>query len=120
MDSLTCSASDLIPLLSSSSYSNATALYAFLCGRFSTISNQLSDATHAIDNTYLLFSAYLLFAMQLGFAMLCAGSVRAKNTMNIMLTNVLDAAAGAVLPLRFHFGLLCTIQWFHRTSLLWS
>ncbi|KAK8551284.1 hypothetical protein V6N13_119756 [Hibiscus sabdariffa] len=29
--------------------------------------------------------------MQLGFAMLCAGLVRAKNTMNIMLTNVLDA-----------------------------
>ncbi|MED6135672.1 Ammonium transporter 1 member 2 [Stylosanthes scabra] len=34
--------------------------------------------------------------MQLGFAMLCAGSVRAKNTMNIMLTNVLDAAAGGL------------------------
>ena len=31
--------------------------------------------------------------MQLGFAMLCPGSVRAKNTMNIMLTNVFDAAA---------------------------
>lgn len=28
--------------------------------------------------------------------MLCAGSVRAKNTMNIMLTNVLDAAAGGL------------------------
>jgi hypothetical protein len=47
-----------------------------------------------VENTYLLFSAYLVFAMQVGFAMLCAGSVRAKNTMNIMLTNVLDAACG--------------------------
>ncbi|KAK8712787.1 hypothetical protein V6N13_148015 [Hibiscus sabdariffa] len=103
MASLTCTASDLA-LLSSSS-SNATAIASFLCGRFSSISNQLSDATHAIDNTYLLFSAYLVFAMQLGFAMLCAGSVRAKNTMNIMLTNVLDAAAGALSYYLFGFAL---------------
>ncbi|KAK8991763.1 hypothetical protein V6N11_062757 [Hibiscus sabdariffa] len=34
--------------------------------------------------------------MQIGFVMLCAGSVRAKNTMNIMLTNVLDAATGSL------------------------
>ena len=39
------------------------------------------DSINTID---LLFSAYLVFAMQLGFAMLCAGSVRAKNSMNIM------------------------------------
>jgi ammonia channel protein AmtB len=54
------------------------------------------STTRAVDETYLLFSAYLVFAMQLGFAMLCAGSVRAKNTMNIMLTNVLDAACGGI------------------------
>lgn len=42
--------------------------------------------------------------MQLGFAMLCAGSVRAKNTMNIMLTNVLDAAAGAISYYLFGFA----------------
>ncbi|GLT75027.1 hypothetical protein SLA2020_467820 [Shorea laevis] len=89
---ITCSSSDLA-LLSSS---NTTALASFLCSRFSTISNTFSDASYAINNTYLLFSAYLVFAMQLGFAMLCAGSVRAKNTMNIMLTNVLDAAAGGL------------------------
>ncbi|WRX23804.1 Ammonium transporter AmtB-like domain - like 6 [Theobroma cacao] len=104
MASLTCTASDLVPLLSSSSSANATALASFLCTRFSTISDQLSDATHAIDNTYLLFSAYLVFAMQLGFAMLCAGSVRAKNIMNIMLTNVLDAAAGALSYYLFGFA----------------
>lgn len=42
--------------------------------------------------------------MQLGFAMLCAGSVRAKNTMNIMLTNVLDAASGGISYYLFGFG----------------
>ncbi|XP_015940325.1 ammonium transporter 1 member 2 [Arachis duranensis] len=68
----------------------------FICGQLDAINQKLTDTTYAVDNTYLLFSAYLVFAMQLGFAMLCAGSVRAKNTMNIMLTNVLDAAAGGL------------------------
>ncbi|KAI3459058.1 hypothetical protein Pfo_015721 [Paulownia fortunei] len=93
-DPMSCTASDLLPLLGAAP--NATAAAAFICSRFDAVSAKLSDATYAIDNTYLLFSAYLVFSMQLGFAMLCAGSVRAKNTMNIMLTNVLDAAAGGL------------------------
>jgi ammonium transporter, Amt family len=39
---------------------------------------------------------------QAGFAMLCAGSVRSKNCMNILLKNVLDACFGA--PIFFLFG----------------
>ncbi|XP_073124219.1 ammonium transporter 1 member 2-like [Henckelia pumila] len=89
-----CTASDLLPLFGGSA--NATAVASLICNSFAAVSDQLTTASHAIDNTYLLFSAYLVFAMQLGFAMLCAGSVRAKNTMNIMLTNVLDAAAGGL------------------------
>ncbi|KAM6577173.1 hypothetical protein CsatB_029010 [Cannabis sativa] len=98
MASLTCSVSDLSSLLSSGATTNTSnaAAAEFLCGQLNAVSAQLSATTYAIDNTYLLFSAYLVFAMQLGFAMLCAGSVRAKNTMNIMLTNVLDAAAGGL------------------------
>ncbi|GER53724.1 ammonium transporter 1 [Striga asiatica] len=92
MAAVSCSADELLPLLGG----NATAAAAFICGRLSAAAGQLSTAAHAVDSTYLLFSAYLVFAMQLGFAMLCAGSVRAKNTMNIMLTNVLDAAAGGL------------------------
>ncbi|KAK0602294.1 hypothetical protein LWI29_032053 [Acer saccharum] len=109
MEPLTCSVSDLAPLFGSTAANNtssaaATAAATYLCSRFSTISNSLSDTSHAVNNTYLLFSAYLVFAMQLGFAMLCAGSVRAKNTMNIMLTNVLDAAAGALSYYLFGFA----------------
>lgn len=99
---LSCSSSDLGFLLGGAA--NATAVADYLCSRYNTISNRLSDTTYAIDNTYLLFSAYLVFAMQLGFAMLCAGSVRAKNTMNIMLTNVLDAAAGGLSYYLFGFA----------------
>jgi Amt family ammonium transporter len=78
------------------SAANATGLSNFFCTKLDGVSAQLLATNYAVDNTYLLFSAYLVFAMQLGFAMLCAGSVRAKNTMNIMLTNVLDAACGGL------------------------
>ncbi|KAF5803693.1 putative ammonium transporter, ammonium/urea transporter [Helianthus annuus] len=98
----TCSAAELTPLLSFTA--NATAAADYICNRFTATSDKFTTTTYAIDNTYLLFSAYLVFAMQLGFAMLCAGSVRAKNTMNIMLTNVLDAAAGGLSYYIFGFA----------------
>ncbi|CAD7695065.1 unnamed protein product [Ostreobium quekettii] len=49
-----------------------------------------------LDILWLLFGAYLVFFMQCGFAVLEAGSVRAKNTKNILLKNVLDACLGAL------------------------
>ncbi|KAH7517463.1 ammonium transporter 1 member 2 [Ziziphus jujuba] len=103
MASLTCSAADLIPLFGSNP--NATAAADYLCRRFDAVTYKISDTDYAVNSTYLLFSAYLVFAMQLGFAMLCAGSVRAKNTMNIMLTNVLDAATGGIFYYVFGFAL---------------
>ncbi|KAK7857979.1 ammonium transporter 1 member 1 [Quercus suber] len=95
-----CSAADLNPLLGP----NSTAAAEYICSGFDAVSSKFVDTGYAIDNTYLLFSAYLVFTMQLGFAMLCAGSVRAKNTMNIMLTNVLDAATGGVFYYLFGFA----------------
>lgn len=83
---------------------NGAGLSEFLCGKLDGIDTQFGYTTLAIDNTFLLFSTYLVFAMQLGFAMLCAGSVRAKNTMNIMLTNVLDAACGGISYYIFGFA----------------
>ncbi|KAK7813826.1 ammonium transporter 1 member 3 [Quercus suber] len=62
------------------------------------------SVTDSINTVYLLFSAYLVFVMQLGFAMLCAGSVRAKNALNIMLTNVVDAVVGSISYYLFGFA----------------
>ncbi|KAJ6711058.1 AMMONIUM TRANSPORTER [Salix koriyanagi] len=102
MAALTCSASDLQSLLGGAA--NVTGAAEYICTRFATVSDHFADTAYAVDSTYLLFSAYLVFAMQLGFAMLCAGSVRAKNTMNIMLTNVLDAATGGLFYYLFGFA----------------
>ncbi|KAJ6721666.1 AMMONIUM TRANSPORTER [Salix viminalis] len=103
MAAMTCSSGELAQLLGTGVF-NSTGAADFICSQFNTVSDNFSATQYAVDNTYLLFSAYLVFSMQLGFAMLCAGSVRAKNTMNIMLTNVLDAAAGGLFYYLFGFA----------------
>jgi Amt family ammonium transporter len=45
----------------------------------------------ALSSAWLLTSAFLVFFMQAGFALLEAGTVRPKNTKNILLKNVIDA-----------------------------
>ncbi|XP_059632278.1 ammonium transporter 1 member 1-like [Cornus florida] len=110
MGSLNCSAAQLAQFFGPNT-TNAAAAAAYICNQFtnvsdnfSAVSDRFTDTNFAVDTTYLLFSAYLVFSMQLGFAMLCAGSVRAKNTMNIMLTNVLDAATGGLFYYLFGFA----------------
>lgn len=109
MADLSCSPSELSAFTGllaglNSNAQNASLAGQFICSKLGVVSAHMAATSLAVDNTYLLFSAYLVFSMQLGFAMLCAGSVRAKNTMNIMLTNVLDAASGGISYYLFGFG----------------
>ncbi|KAE8704699.1 Ammonium transporter 1 member 3 [Hibiscus syriacus] len=91
----TCS-TDLEALLGHNATASAAAA-DYICNKF-------SDVSFDVENTYLLFSAYLNFFMQLGFAMLCAGSVRAKNAINIMLITVLDATIVGLFYYLFRFA----------------
>ena len=49
------------------------------------------------DVLWLMLCGFLVFFMQCGFALLEAGTVRAKNTKNILLKNLLDACVGAII-----------------------
>jgi len=61
--------------------------------------------TAELNTLWLMIGAILVFFMQTGFAMLEVGSVHQKNTRNILLKNVLDAALGAILWGTVGFGL---------------
>lgn len=56
------------------------------------------------DYFWLLFGTVLVFQMQGGFALLEAGSVRAKNTKNILLKNLLDACVGGLVWWAFGYS----------------
>ncbi len=51
---------------------------------------------HTINETWIIFAAILVFLMQAGFALLETGLVRAKNTINISLKNVIDVTIAGI------------------------
>ncbi|GLC40105.1 hypothetical protein PLESTB_000882500 [Pleodorina starrii] len=66
-----------------------------LCQQFAS-SSDLSDTVVGLNTLYLTSCGALVFVMHAGFAMLCAGAIRSKNTMNILLQTVMDAAVSAI------------------------
>ncbi|KAL1511828.1 hypothetical protein AB1Y20_005113 [Prymnesium parvum] len=54
---------------------------------------------------YLMVCGVFVFFMQAGFALLEAGSVRSKNTKNILMKNLLDACIGALVWWGWGYGI---------------
>lgn len=61
-----------------------------------TLCAKLANTEGGLNMELLLFAGALVFIMHGGFAMLCAGAIRSKNTMNILLQTILDAAVSAI------------------------
>merc|ERR1711937_272722 len=76
--------------------SNYTEQLAALASQMAALQAEKDAMVADLDAMWVFFCAVLVFFMQAGFAMLCAGCVRSKNTMNILLKNVLDACFGAL------------------------
>ena len=62
-----------------------------------TLLNNAANVDVAINTAFLIIMGILVFAMQGAFAFLEAGSVRAKNTTNILVKNTVDTALGALI-----------------------
>lgn len=62
-----------------------------------TTEQQLQQLADDADTFWLLFGSVLVFFMQTGFTMLEVGNVQHKNSKNIMVKNVFDAALGAII-----------------------
>ena len=59
-----------------------------------------------LDYVWVVVAGALVFLMQAGFALLETGLTRAKNAANIIMKNVMDASAGAVVYFLVGFGLM--------------
>ena len=59
-----------------------------------------------LDYVWIVVCAALVFLMQAGFALLETGLTRAKNAANIIMKNVMDASAGAVVFFLVGFGIM--------------
>ncbi|MEW6020228.1 MAG: ammonium transporter [Pseudomonadota bacterium] len=59
-----------------------------------------------INIVWTCIAAFLVFFMQAGFAMVESGFTRAKNTVNILMKNLMDFAVGSVAFFLVGFGLM--------------
>jgi len=59
-----------------------------------------------INIVWTAVAAFLVFFMQAGFAMVESGFTRAKNTVNIMMKNLMDFSIGSIVFFFFGFGLM--------------
>jgi ammonium transporter, Amt family len=92
-------------LARSAFFANGTANAPAATSVLTRLLVDLRVTQNALDTFFLLSSGNLVFVMQIGFAMLTAGSVRSKNTKNVLLKNVLDTCVGAIAYYAFGWAL---------------
>jgi Amt family ammonium transporter len=61
---------------------------------------------YAVDNLFLLLYAVLVIFMQAGFAILESGLNHSKNTVNILMKNVMDFCLGVILYFFIGYGIM--------------
>ena len=54
------------------------------------MTTELVDIVHKVDTLWLLVCAFLVMLMQGGFCLLESGFVRAKNSINVAIKNLVD------------------------------
>lgn len=102
-----CSPEELAAL--TAAFKSAKTAASF-CERLAPASGAASSETveamaEGINTFFLTINGALVFIMHAGFAMLCAGAIRSKNTMNILLQTILDAAVSALAFYLVGYGL---------------
>ena len=96
-------------------FKRCTVLFALLlaAGATPALAQEAPDALAAAEATqvnlnyvWTILAAAMVFFMQAGFALLETGFTRAKNAVNIIMKNVMDASAGGLAFFCIGFGLM--------------
>lgn len=82
-------------------FSSVTAL-----AQDSASAKDLENLQQNLNIVWTSVAAFLVFFMQAGFAMVESGFTRAKNTINIMMKNLMDFSIGTIVFFVFGFGLM--------------
>ena len=98
-----------------STLEDLTAKVAALEGSVAANTEILSTLPGSVDTFYFITVGALVFFMQAGFGLLEAGSVRTKNTKNILLKNLLDACMGAIVWWAWGFAAAVKLPCYART-----
>ena len=71
-----------------------------------TNTSNLQEIRLSLDSVWVVMGGILVFFMQAGFAMVESGSVRSKNTVNVLMKNYMDACLGGLVFWLLGFGLM--------------
>jgi Amt family ammonium transporter len=73
--------------------------------------SQVEATQSHMDYVWTVFAAILVFFMQAGFSLVESGFSRARNAVNIIMKNVMDASAGVLSFFVVGFGLMFGTTW---------
>ncbi|RZG83055.1 ammonium transporter [Acinetobacter venetianus] len=79
----------------------------FLSSQASAVPVQnIQEIRISLDSVWVVVGGILVFFMQAGFALIESGSVRSKNTVNVLMKNYMDMCIGGLVFWLFGFGLM--------------
>ncbi len=70
------------------------------------IISKIADMGKSTDMIWVLIAGFLVFFMQAGFAMVEVGLTRAKNSVNILMKNLMDFSIGSIAYWAIGFGIM--------------
>lgn len=74
------------------------------------MAKNIQELRISLDSVWVVLGGILVFFMQAGFAMIESGSVRSKNTVNVLMKNYMDTCIGGLIFWLLGFGLMMGVN----------